>query len=208
MKKKLLIALAIVLVVAMSVTGTLAYLTANTGAVTNTFTVGKVFDEEDSDTHKNFELLEHGITGKPGEYTLDLQSEVSGNEYTVMPGVNIPKDPFVRVNRPVGVDVYLFVEVVDGTSEQLTVTVDPAKWTKLAGVTGTHGGDVYTLASGKLTEGNTLEATYILANNEIAVANATIVNPGKVTFYGYLIQAAGFTSAEDAAVTGFSFTKA
>lgn len=207
MKKKLLIALAIVLVVAMSVTGTLAYLTANTGAVTNTFTVGKVFDEEDSDTHKNFELLEHGITGKPGEYTLTAE-EVSGNEYTVMPGVNIPKDPFVRVNSPVGVDVYLFVEVVDGTGEQLTVTVDSVKWTKLAGVTGTHGGDVYTLASGRLAAGSTLDATYILANNEIAVANATIVNPGQVTFYGYLIQAAGFTSAEDAAVTGFSFTKA
>lgn len=206
MKKKLLIALAIVLVVAMSVTGTLAYLTANTGAVTNTFTVGKVFDEEDSDTHKNFELLEHGITGKPGEYTL-TDEEVSGNEYTVMPGVNIPKDPFVRVNSPVGVDVYLFVEVVDGTGEQLTVTVDSAKWTKLAGVTGTHGGDVYTLVSGRLAAGSTLDATYILANNEIAVANATIVNPGRVTFYGYLIQAAGFTSAEDAAVTGFSFTK-
>lgn len=206
MKKKLLIALAIVLVVAMSVTGTLAYLTANTGAVTNTFTVGKVFDEEDSDTHKNFELLEHGITGKPGEYTLTAE-EVSGNEYTVMPGVNIPKDPFVRVNSPVGVDVYLFVEVVDGTGEQLTVTVDSAKWTKLAGVTGTHGGDVYTLASGRLAAGSTLDATHILADDEIAVANATIVNPGRVTFYGYLIQAAGFTSAEDAAVTGFSFTK-
>lgn len=206
MKKKLLIALAIVLVVAMSVTGTLAYLTANTGAVTNTFTVGKVFDEEDSDTHKNFELLEHGITGKPGEYTLTAE-EVSENEYTVMPGVKIPKDPFVRVNSPVGVDVYLFVEVVDGTGEQLTVTVDSANWTKLAGVTGTHGGDVYTLASGRLTAGSTLDATYILANNEIVVANATIVNPGRVTFYGYLIQAAGFTSAEDAAVTGFSFTK-
>lgn len=207
MKKKLLIALAIVLVIAMSVTGTLAYLTANTGAVTNTFTVGKVFDEEDRDTHKNFELLEHGITGKPGEYTLTAE-EVSENEYTVMPGVNIPKDPFVRVNSPVGVDVYLFVEVVDGTGEQLTVTVDSAKWTKLAGVTGTHGGDVYTLASGRLTAGSTLDATHILADDEIAVANATIVAPGQVTFYGYLIQAAGFTSAEDAAVTGFSFTKA
>ncbi len=207
MKKKLLIALAIVLVVAMSVTGTLAYLTAYSGAVTNTFTVGKVFDEEDSDTNKNFELLEHGITGKPGEYTLTAE-EVSENEYTVMPGVNIPKDPFVRVNSPVGVDVYLFVEVVDGTGEQLTVTVDSAKWTKLAGVTGTHGGDVYTLASGRLTAGSTLDATHILADDEIVVANATIVAPGQVTFYGYLIQAAGFTSAEDAAVTGFSFTKA
>ncbi len=207
MKKKLLIALAIVLVIAMSVTGTLAYLTANTGAVTNTFIVGKVFDEEDSDTHKNFELLEHGITGKPGEYTLTAE-EVSENEYTVMPGVNIPKDPFVRVNSPVGVDVYLFVEVVDGTGEQLTVTVDSAKWTKLAGVTGTHGGDVYTLASGRLTAGSTLDATHILADDEIVVANETIVDPGQVTFYGYLIQAAGFTSAEDAAVKGFSFTKA
>lgn len=207
MKKKLLIALAIVMVIAMSVTGTLAYLTANTGAVKNTFTVGKVFDEEDSDTNKNFELLEHGITGKPGEYTLTAE-EVSENEYTVMPGVNIPKDPFVRVNSPVGVDVYLFVEVVDGTGEQLTVTVDSAKWTKLAGVTGTHGGDVYTLASGRLTAGSTLDATHILADDEIVVANATIVAPGQVTFYGYLIQAAGFTSAEDAAVTGFSFIKA
>lgn len=207
MKKKLLIALAIVLVIAMSVTGTLAYLTADTGAVTNTFTVGNIFDEEDRDTHKNFELLEHGITGKPGEYTLTAE-EVSENEYTVMPGVNIPKDPFIRVNSPVGVDVYLFVEVVDGTGEQLTVTVDSAKWTKLAGVTGTHGGDVYTLASGRLTAGSTLDATHILADDEIVVANATIVAPGQVTFYGYLIQAAGFTSAEDAAVTGFSFTKA
>ena len=42
MKKKLTTVLAIVLVVALSVAGTYAYLTSKTATITNTFTVGNV----------------------------------------------------------------------------------------------------------------------------------------------------------------------
>ena len=44
-KKTLTIAIALVLVVALAVGATWAYLTAKTEAVTNTFTVGKLFDQ-------------------------------------------------------------------------------------------------------------------------------------------------------------------
>ena len=44
-KKTLTIAIALVLVVALAVGATWAYLTAQSGPVVNTFTVGKLFDQ-------------------------------------------------------------------------------------------------------------------------------------------------------------------
>ena len=70
MKKKLTTVLAIVLVVALSVAGTYAYLTSKTATITNTFTVGKV--------------------------KIDL-TETTGTEYQLIPGKVHEKNPIVTV---------------------------------------------------------------------------------------------------------------
>lgn len=75
--------LALVLVVGCAVGGTIAWLTATTDSVVNTFTYGKI----------NINL-----------------GESTGNAYTIIPGVNISKDPKVTVTA--GSEAcWLFVKV-------------------------------------------------------------------------------------------------
>lgn len=102
-KKTLAVALAFVLVIAMSVAGTFAYLTAKTEAVVNTFTVGKV--------------------------DIDL-TETTGETYKMIPGVDITKDPtvtvktgseaswvFVKIEKSADFDNFMTFAVADGWTE-------------------------------------------------------------------------------------------
>ena len=84
MKKILLTMVAALLLVVMSVAGTLAYLTSESDQVNNTFTVGKVditLDETDVDLY--------GV--KDGE------TRVLANEYKLIAGHTYTKDPQVHV---------------------------------------------------------------------------------------------------------------
>ncbi len=85
-KKALVITLSAVLLVAVSILGTVAYLTSQ-DTVVNTFTVGKVdidLDEADVD-----------------EYGVEIPSadRVKGNEYKLVPGHTYVKDPTVTVMK-------------------------------------------------------------------------------------------------------------
>lgn len=83
-KKAFTLMLAVLLVLGCSVGATLAYLTATTNAVTNTFTVGKV----------DITLQEHQYV----ESTNSLNTTTAtANTYKLIPGKNMPKDPFVTV---------------------------------------------------------------------------------------------------------------
>ncbi len=46
-----------------------------------------------------------------GKYELDTSQKVLENSYKVMPGVNIPKDPAIKVTGKTGVPSYLFIKV-------------------------------------------------------------------------------------------------
>lgn len=109
MKKKLMTALALVLVVAMSVAGTYAYLTS-TKTVTNTFTVGSVgITLDEAKVNQDGQPLD-----KDGEVATDLsQAErVESNSYKLMPGHEYVKDPTVHVEA--GSEAcYVFVRVND-----------------------------------------------------------------------------------------------
>ena len=101
MKKTLTVLLALVLVIAMSVAGTMAYLTSTTGPVTNTFSVGNVtitLDETDVD--------EYGVA-------IPDAAPVTGNEYKLIPGHSYLKDPTIHVAADIE-DCWLFVKVEDG----------------------------------------------------------------------------------------------
>lgn len=96
MKKKIVaLALVFCLALAVGVGGTLAYLTATTDTVTNTFTVGKV----------SITLQEHKYDADENELGTDTVKDTvkqedtttSANSYKLIPGKNMPKDPFVTV---------------------------------------------------------------------------------------------------------------
>ena len=102
MKKTLTVLLALVLVIAMSVAGTMAYLT-DKDTVTNTFTVGKVaitLDETDVDVY--------GV--KDGETRVDK------NTYRLIPGHTYVKDPIIHF-QPDSEASWLFVELENGIKD-------------------------------------------------------------------------------------------
>ncbi len=84
MKKKLMTALALVLVIAMSVVGTYAYLTSK-ASVTNTFTVGQVKIKLDEAKVNTDGSLVKGA------------ARVDNNSYKLLPGHKYNKDPMVTV---------------------------------------------------------------------------------------------------------------
>jgi predicted ribosomally synthesized peptide with SipW-like signal peptide len=94
MKKKLMTVLALVLVIALSVAGTYAYLTSQ-ASVKNTFTVGNVsitMDETDVDNS-----------------TPNADRDVA-NAYKLIPGTTYTKDPIIHVAAN-SEKCYLFVKV-------------------------------------------------------------------------------------------------
>lgn len=173
--KAMLMILAVMLIVGISVGGTLAWLTDKTGDVVNTFTVGDV--------------------------DIDL-TETTGNSYKIVPGANITKDPVVTVKANKE-PCWVFVKIVeanwpavtetDSTTRKINYSVGSG-WTALDGETG-----VYYREAGTLTA----DASYpVLANNQVTVsptltkaeANAITTNP-TLTFTAYAIQKEGFTDA-------------
>lgn len=119
MKKKLTTVLAIVLVVALSVAGTYAYLTSKTATITNTFTVGKV----------DIDLKETFNTDADGDGTKDCW------KMQLIPGTSAVKDPTVTVKAD-SEKCYLFVKFEEKNSPatylSYTSTLTDAKgWTKL-----------------------------------------------------------------------------
>lgn len=99
MKKKLTTVLAIVLVVALSVAGTYAYLTSKTATITNTFTVG----------HVNIDLKETFNTDADNDGTKDCW------KMQLIPGTSAMKDPTVTVKEN-SEKCYLFVKFEEKNS--------------------------------------------------------------------------------------------
>ncbi len=211
-KKTLTVAIALVLVVALAVGATYAYLTASSGPVKNTFVVGGAVADKD------LKLFEHeAVKNADGSYTLGSDTTTS-NEYIVMPGVNLPKDPTVTVEKASG-EYYLFVEVTKGAKvdgDTLSYAVDSSKWLKLA----VDGREVYAYtADGKTpailnsalenvlvlkpgADGNTIQ----VSGDNAKVAALTADNSA-LTFNAYACQAAGFADAAAAFTACFGSTK-
>ena len=110
MKRKLIIALALCLALALGIGGTMAYLTATTTAVVNTFTIGNV-----------------GLTLEETKGTLDADGN---HQFKMVPGNTIEKDPtvtvtagseacwlFVKLVKANDFDTYLTYAMADGWIE-------------------------------------------------------------------------------------------
>ena len=125
-KKAFALFLALALVVGGVVGGTVAWLTATSATVTNTFTVGDV-----AITLTESPLKADGTYGAPAEGTK--------NEYQLIPGTEYTKDPTVTVTAG-SEDCYLFVkfEEIGNASTYITYTstLTPGnRWTQGDGTT-------------------------------------------------------------------------
>lgn len=182
MKKTLTIILAFVLVIAMSVAGTVAYLTS-WGTVTNTFTVGKVaitLDEAKVDTN--------GTAVEPEE-------RVDANSYKLIPGHTYTKDPTIHVNAE-SENCWLFVKVENGIS----AIEDPANtiasqmadkgWTLVTGSDNIYAYNA-TVAAG--ADVSVFDSFKIAGD-----ANVSTYTSASIVVTAYAIQADGFTTAQAA----------
>ena len=168
MKKKLTTVLAIVLVVALSVAGTYAYLTDKTGPVVNTFTVGNV--------------------------NIDL-TEGTGEFYKMVPGTTIEKNPKVTVKAD-SEACWLFVKVEKSANFADFLTYDMAEgWTALDGVNGVFYRQV--AASGTAQDFAVLANDTVTVKPDVtkdmmdAIEKGTAAKP-TLTFTAYACQTAGF----------------
>lgn len=196
-KKTLAVAIALVLVVALAVGATYAYLKASTGTITNTFVAGKLFDQDGG-----IKLQEKEVTAKEdGIYEIKENApwKDEGYQYTVQPGVDLPKQPAVNVS---GLDTqaYLFVGVKGETTNGFTWSVDTTKWSPLMN------GNTQVVKDGYkiwVLTGNVQNASYeILTGNKIAVNDkfnpSTLTADNNIEFQAYICQSAGFSSAYEA----------
>lgn len=110
-KRSLSISILILTVCLCTVGATFAWLTAASNPVINTFTVGSIT-----------------ITA----------SETTGNEYKIVPGVTIAKDPYVTVKKGSEASwLYIKLDASSGFSEYMTYAVADG-WTALDGVSGVY----------------------------------------------------------------------
>lgn len=171
--------LALVLVFGCAVGGTFAWLTAKTDPVVNTFTYGDI----------NIGL-----------------AETTGNDYKIVPGVNISKDPKVTVKKD-SEACWLFVKVEEENWPTFKETENgPAKidykiasgWTELAGQSGVYYREVGAVTadtSFEVIKGNVITVSENLTKDEVNTVVA--LNP-KLTFTAYAVQKDGVNSAADA----------
>ena len=139
-------------------------------------------------------LLEReAVPAQSGDSNYTLTGEtVESNTYSLMPGVDVPKDPYVRITGKTPIPAWLYVEVVDSTNNAISYTADE-KWTLLSDIIGKHDGTVY-YYSEKLTQTGDL-TFYILDGGEDALITVsdTYLSLGAeeevLTFYAYLYEA-------------------
>lgn len=169
---KLVVAmLAVTLLIGCAIGGTVAWLTAKTEAVVNTFTYGEI----------NITL-----------------SETTGNDYKIIPGVDINKDPKVTVEAN-SEACWLFVKVEEeGTfvANKVTYSID-TDWTKLTGVTGVD--NVYYREVGAVTADTDFA---VLKDNKVTVSDTltkedikNITTNPTLTFTAYAVQKDGIADA-------------
>ena len=157
MKKKIVsLVLVFALALALGIGGTVAWLTAQTESVVNTFTVGDI----------NIDLFEHEYD--PTTEQLKTTTTKENKNYKYVPGDTLPKDPYVVVKA--GSEAcYLFVKVTDSNNsitdannnnKIVNWTID-SSWTAVAD----HPGYWY-----KEVAAITSDTTYPVLSNSVKVS--------------------------------------
>ncbi len=175
MKKKATIAVvALALVLCFAIGGTLAWLVDKSDAVVNTFTYGDI--------------------------NIDL-SESTGNEYKMIPGNDITKDPKVTVEAN-SEACWLFVKVEKSATydSYLADYTIADGWNKLDGVDGVYYREVDADTAKAGTSYQVLKGDKVTVLDSVeksdmeAIKNGTTAKP-TLTFTAYAVQKDGFDSA-------------
>jgi len=204
MKKKIaLMVTSLVLVVAMAVGGTLAYLTSTTQTVTNTFTFGNVtIDLDETKVDSYGDAVTPPAKVNPGET----------QTYKLMPGHEYTKDPTVYVTAG-SEECYLYVKVVNGIS-----SIEAEGGTTIAKQMETNGwqslGDSYpnvyylnTTVDARESQTNIKKVVFenFQIKDELTNQQVEDLNGATITIAAYAVQADGFDTAL-AAWTGANFS--
>ena len=182
--------LALVLVLGCAVGGTIAWLTASTAPVVNTFTYGKV----------DIELIENDSWGKPSA------DGSSSRLYTVIPGFDFTKDPRVKITE--GSEYcYIFIKVTeenwldakDSTGKRkLDYKIFTQTWKALEDVPGVYY-CVYDDSHLSLNRG-ILDENKVTVSKELTkeeIREAKNLEP-RLTFKAYAVQKEGSSTAAEA----------
>lgn len=182
MKKKIAISIvAVALVLCCAIGGTLAWLTATSGSVTNTFTVGDI----------------------------DIDLTETTTEYKVIPGSDIAKDPTVTV-KAVSEACWLFVEIEEenwSTGLTYSVVTGTDGWTALPGETGVYYRQVPAVATGEVSfqvlagKGEGVYANgFVHAADSLTRDDLQAMNTAKpkLTFTAYAVQSENVADAATA----------
>ena len=169
MKKKILITvLACVLVAALSIGGTLAYLTAQTDAKVNTFVAGNI-----------------------GGTTLTI-TEQAGQSFTIVPGTSVTKDPRINIGANT-IKAIAFVKVVQSNNwdSKMTYGIDSG-WKPIDGSTTIY----YRILDADTSADSypvLLNNTVSFAGT-MTPAEVTAANNATLTFTAYISQYDGYAS--------------
>ena len=216
MKKRIfLTALALILVCALSIMGTVAFLKDQTKTVTNTFVAaggGKLIDEDEGGALTLEEHMATKIMDENDKWTgkYEIKPDATTTKafsYDIMPGTVVHKDPYVTITKKTATPAYLYIEVIndlsfstkvandEGELEE-TLVIDPANWLQIKDKA-TDGRDIYVYT----TDGENpaivtsdLNAINIIQNKKFTVNKdtdpATIAENGEtLKFQAFLAQA-------------------
>ena len=184
--------MALVLVAALSVVGTVAYLNDRSGKIKNTFTVGNI----------EIKLEETKIDTDNLTVTSD-KIEEGENKYKVYPEQTIDyKDPTVTVIKD-SEKCYLFIKVDETDAKNIITWTIADGWTALTGETGVY----YRVVESSTSD----QAFTVLKDNSVMISKdlgsttmtADDLADVSLEFSAYAIQFAGFADAA-AAWAGFS----
>lgn len=209
LRRALMLVACAVMLVSLSVGATLAYLTAQTGMVTNTFTVGTVsFDASAGLDEAKVDV--YGVPQKKDTTDPDNLKDapvadakdayrVTANTYKLIPGHKYVKDPTVHISAS-SEDGYLFVKVVNGIAgieatgdTTIAKQMETLGWTSVGDETNYPGVYYYKTKVSASQDIVVFNNFTLKGDADVAkYANATI------TIQAYLVQADGFSSATDA----------
>lgn len=180
MKKKLTMIAALALAVCIGIGGTMAYLTAKTQVINNTFTIGSVA----------VSLYETDAEGNP---------VTTGIEYTVAPGQSAKKDPTIKVTSED--DAWVFIGV-NNSSTVISHDGINEGWTQVG--TYTDNGITYTVygyntiveKNGTATLFDNINFSDAITGNE--VSDTETISGSAIKVIGFGVQTEGFTTAQAA----------
>ena len=207
-KKILVTLLCAVLLVTGTVAVTVAYLTASTTVVENTFAVGKVaITLDEADVNEYGELLDKN--GNVWEEDAELADRVQENKYKLIPGHEYVKDPTVHVTVE-SEPCWLFVKVENGLADiEADVEADAANgieaindiadqmtengWSLVNGTT-----NVYSYKD--KVDARTAQQDVIIFSKFTLTDAAEVAKyaSAKITIDAYAVQADGFSTAAEA----------